>query len=217
MDAKTLGERVDHNKKWDNMKIGMIKCIVKQKFVENNDLKLKLLGTAGYTLEEATFDKYWGTGVPVYSKEFKRGRHTGKNIMGRLLEEIRDDFLAKNRGNTTEGLTTPHRTPHRTPTPTQTTPTHTTPATERVPTPPAPKTRAATLQQEKQEQEKRAEQTDTASKDGNHSTTSHYLDGMSESVLKNMLLGLKNTNTGLDVQEQILLRLEEISAMNTAK
>lgn len=94
-DAKMLGERVDHNKKWDNAKIGLIRSIVRQKFVENNGLKLKLLETVGYTLEESTFDRYWGTGVPVYSREFKRGKHTGKNIMGRMLEEIRDEFLAK--------------------------------------------------------------------------------------------------------------------------
>lgn len=198
-DVKMLGEKVDYNKKWDNTKIGLIRGIVKQKFIENNTLKIKLLATAGYTLEEATFDRYWGTGVPVYSKEFRKGKHTGKNIMGRLLEEIRDEFLPKHRDEDLVPTNVVDNTTHKPQGPDVT-------ATDQ------PSTIIADTQPKAPENE---EQIDVTSREGNLSTTSHYLAGMSESVLKNMLLGLKNTNTGPDVQKQIIIRLGEISAMKT--
>lgn len=182
-DAKALGETLKFNKKWDQAKIGLVRCIVKQKFVENNNLKLKLLNTTGYTLEEASFDRYWGTGVPVYSRDFVKGVHTGKNIMGRLLEEIRDDFIPKHRRRESPGVIekcTGNNTEGR----------------------------------KEEEGVLRQEQADNNSKDGNLSTTSKYIAGMSEQVLKSMLLGLRNTNTGPEVQEQIITRLGEISARN---
>lgn len=199
-EEKMLGEKVEYNKKWDNSKIGLIRCIVKQKFVENNGLKLKLLETAGFTLEESTFDRYWGTGIPVYSRDFKKGRHSGKNIMGRMLEEIRDEFLSKQQGSTT---TTP---------------------TAKTPTQPPDKTPDVALSQTDKPTSNRGPvastqevQNDAASGEGNMSTTSLYIAGMSASVLKSMLLGLKNTNTGLDVQQQIIMRLGEISAGDLTK
>lgn len=94
-DAKKLGDRIPPNKAWDNSKIGLIRCIVQQKFADNQDLKEKLINTRGFKLEEATFDQYWGTGVPVYSKEFKKTNYPGKNIMGKILEEIREELLMK--------------------------------------------------------------------------------------------------------------------------
>lgn len=48
---------------------------------------------AGYKLEEATYDRFWGTGIPVYSHDLKKAKHTGKNIMGAILEEIREESL----------------------------------------------------------------------------------------------------------------------------
>lgn len=204
-DAKMLGERVDYNKKWDSAKIGIIRGIVKQKFVENNRLKLKLLETSGFTLEESTFDRYWGTGIPVYSREFKRGRYTGKNIMGRMLEEIRDEFLPKRNSNFPHTSTPPASSPDKL----------------------RPKTPTVDESQNDESVPKSGpngpldnnqnRQTDGASRDGNQSTTSLYIAGMSESVLKSMLLGLKNTNTGPEVQQQIIMRLGEISAGKLVK
>lgn len=60
--------------------------------MENNVLKIRLINTRGFKLEEATHDKYWGTGVPVYSREFRNPKYPGKNIMGHMLEEIREEF-----------------------------------------------------------------------------------------------------------------------------
>lgn len=173
-DAKSLGETLKYNRKWDRAKIGLVRCIVRQKFLENNNLKIKLLNTTGYTLEESSFDRFWGTGVPVYSKDFTKGTHTGKNIMGRLLEEIRDDFLPKNRRRESGGQ--------------------------------------AVVDGQQSVPQATNDAAETNSKDGNLSTTSKYMEGMSEQVLKSMLLGLRNTNTGHDVQEQIITRLGQISA-----
>lgn len=68
--------------------MSLVKCIVKQKYVENNELKIRLINTAGFKLEEASVDRYWGTGIPVYSRKFRKARYPGKNIMGSILEEI---------------------------------------------------------------------------------------------------------------------------------
>lgn len=70
-----------------------MKCIVKQKYIENNDLKIRLLNSAGFKLEEASVDRYWGTGIPVYSHDFRKTKYPGKNVMGTIPEEIRDKFL----------------------------------------------------------------------------------------------------------------------------
>lgn len=199
-DAKMLGEKVGFNKKWDNAKLGLIRGIFRQKFVENNDLKLKLLGTVGFTLEESTFNRYWGTGVPVYSREFRKGKHTGKNIMGRMLEEIRDEFLSKrtisNAPNTPMPASSPTKSQNKPPTITAT---HT----------------DKTQQNNGSQTNLQEGKTDGALKKENQSTTSRYMEGMSEPVLKSMLLGLKNTNTGLDIQQQIIMRPGEISEGKT--
>lgn len=50
-DAKMLGDTI-HHKEWDKCKVGLVKCIVKQKFDENEELKSKLLNTVGFKLED---------------------------------------------------------------------------------------------------------------------------------------------------------------------
>lgn len=102
--------------------------------------------------------------------------------MGRLLEEIRDDFIPKNRKRESSGYTA------------------------NVAEGSGGGQPSGVLSHDGQEQ------IDANSRDGNLSTTSKYMEGMSEQVLKSMLLGLRNTNTGHDVQEQIITRLGQLSA-----
>lgn len=205
-DVKQLGEKIPHSSEWDKCKLGIVRCIVKQKFVENNNLKIKLLNTKGFTLEEATFDQYWGTGIPVYSKDFKAGRYSGKNIMGRILEEIRDEFLYRSPSKQTPNRDGIKSRKGKVASPNKASNTYADMVTANTTTNTATAATADTTT---------TTALQTAGQDENRedaaSSSSLYIAGISESVLKCMLMGLKNSNTGFDVQQQIIMRLGQIS------
>lgn len=208
-DAKLLSESIPHSKVWDSCKVGLVKCITKQKFTEDVKLRARLLETNEMKLEEATFDKFWGTGIPVFARELKSGRYSGKNTMGKILEEIREELRPRE-------YTAATPTPTPTPTPKLMTATAATPAVE------------DSTHEVKDDQSnnltdglyeprvnKNVQRDDasniTTTKEDAQSSTSLYIAGMSESVLRCMLLGLKNANTGLEAQQQIITRLNELT------
>jgi len=81
--AKKLGRAVKLRKGWDNMRLNVMKGILKRKFEQHPDLKEKLLATGNEPIEEdAHWDEFWGTG--------KFGH--GKNWMGKLLMQLRGEF-----------------------------------------------------------------------------------------------------------------------------
>lgn len=188
-DAKMLGDTFQH-KDWDDCKVGLVKCIVKQKFDENEELKAQLLNTAGFKLEEASTDRYWGTGIPVYSREFKKATYPGKNVMGKILEEIRDEALPpalkqrKDRGSTSSlGQQTEEKVVEE---------------------------NAAAKNDHLDPR--------TLNSSENVANSEHlaimdkHLSEMGESTLRSMLKCLVNTNSGPEVQNMVLLKLGKISA-----
>lgn len=195
-DVKKLGSGIDPNEKWDRNKNSLVKGIVKQKFIENNELKLKLLSTKGFKLQEATVDKYWGIGVPVYSKSFKYGNFTGLNTMGTILEEIRNEFLPKQEQDGVGNYTPVKQIQQH----------------QQSPTRPQPQHNDSKGKKLKQTEENGLMEHDNDNDNNNGSTTSKYIAEMGESSLKSMLKVLKSTNTGEDIQRAILLRLGHISA-----
>lgn len=84
--AKRLGKKVPLRPKWDEIKDEMMKRIVKQKFVQNPSLLRKLIATADAVLQEGNTwdDNYWGMCPP--------GNPDGKNMLGVILMEIREEF-----------------------------------------------------------------------------------------------------------------------------
>lgn len=70
---------------WQQVKVGIMKEIVTNKFVQNPDLKEKLLATGDRKLVEGNTwnDKCWGVDI-------RTGR--GKNQLGHILEEVRQEF-----------------------------------------------------------------------------------------------------------------------------
>ena len=68
---------------WDDTKHIAMRNIVFNKFLQNDDLGAKLLSTRNKWLEEGNYwgDNYWGTS-PV-------GSHNGKNVLGRILMDVR--------------------------------------------------------------------------------------------------------------------------------
>jgi ribA/ribD-fused uncharacterized protein len=77
---------------WDQVREDVMKKALKAKFTQNADLKALLLGTGNRPLVEANpTDSYWG-----YGRTKK-----GKNRMGILLQQLRDELRAANAGKPT--------------------------------------------------------------------------------------------------------------------
>lgn len=71
---------------WNAAKVGRMRDVLRAKFAQHPDLAAKLLATGGAALvEESKSDAFWGTG--------KKG--TGKNMLGVLLMEVRDELRAQ--------------------------------------------------------------------------------------------------------------------------
>ena len=67
---------------WEYIKIEIMRCAIYNKFYQNPDINEVLLSTNNYTLVEHTKnDSFWGDG----------GNGTGKNMLGKLLMELRDE------------------------------------------------------------------------------------------------------------------------------
>ncbi len=83
MQAARMGR--DRKKKlrrdWESVKVGVMRQALTAKFTQHTDLKALLLGTGDAKLVEHTDnDRYWGDG----------GDGSGKNMLGRLLMQVRD-------------------------------------------------------------------------------------------------------------------------------
>jgi ribA/ribD-fused uncharacterized protein len=68
---------------WESVKDRIMREVVRAKFTQHPDLMEILLSTANSTLiEHTTNDSYWGDG----------GNGTGKNMLGRILMEVRAEL-----------------------------------------------------------------------------------------------------------------------------
>jgi ribA/ribD-fused uncharacterized protein len=69
---------------WEEVKDDIMRIALHAKFTQHEDLKKTLLETEGYELIEHTEnDSYWGDG----------GDGSGKNMLGKLLMEVREELL----------------------------------------------------------------------------------------------------------------------------
>ena len=65
---------------------------IQAKFVQNDHLMEKLLETGEKTLVEASYDKAWGTGQPLGSKDcLVKSKWKSAGILGRILMRIRNE------------------------------------------------------------------------------------------------------------------------------
>lgn len=85
--AKKLGKKLKVRENWDQIKLGIMEELVRQKFTNNEDLKFKLLNTGELYLEETNgwSDFYWGVCKGV-----------GENYLGKILMKIRDELKRDN-------------------------------------------------------------------------------------------------------------------------
>jgi ribA/ribD-fused uncharacterized protein len=69
--------------RWSQLKLSRMRAVVRAKFMQNEDLREKLLATYPATLiENSKTDTFWGIG--------KNGK--GKNMLGKLLMEVREEL-----------------------------------------------------------------------------------------------------------------------------
>ena len=81
--AKALGRRVQLRGDWEDVKVGTMTDLVRQKFIAHPDLATKLLATHDAELVEGNTwgDRFWGM-----------SRGTGRNELGRILMKIRAEI-----------------------------------------------------------------------------------------------------------------------------
>jgi hypothetical protein len=82
-DAKRLGKQVKMRTNWEQIKVGVMKDLVRQKFTNHKELKEKLLATGDAYLEETNTwnDTFWGV---------CKGK--GQNHLGKILMEVRQEL-----------------------------------------------------------------------------------------------------------------------------
>ena len=75
---------------WESVKVGIMRDVVRAKFSQHDDIRQVLLSTGNAKIVEHTEnDSYWGDG----------GDGSGKNVLGRILMEVREELQ---RGSTDE-------------------------------------------------------------------------------------------------------------------
>lgn len=95
-EAKTAGRTVALVPDWDKRKIDIMKECLSLKFYQE-PFKTKLIKTGSTTIIEGNTwgDAYWG---------FDEKKQQGKNYLGRLIMEIRDELNGtENKGNSIDG------------------------------------------------------------------------------------------------------------------
>ena len=81
--AKRLGRRVELRSDWEEVKIDIMRQVLKSKFTQNPELREKLIATGDTELIEGNNwnDRFWGV-----------CRGVGKNHLGKLLMEVRAEL-----------------------------------------------------------------------------------------------------------------------------
>lgn len=82
-ESKHLGRRVHLRPDWEEVKVNIMKDLVRAKFEQNPDLKDKLLATGdAYLIEGNNWgDKIWG-----------QVNGQGRNLLGQILMEVREEI-----------------------------------------------------------------------------------------------------------------------------
>lgn len=82
-DTRLLGQKVTMRSDWDQVKRQIMKEICVAKFLQHPELRKQLMETGTEELiEDSPVDWYWGVGADG----------TGKNMLGKVLMEIRQEL-----------------------------------------------------------------------------------------------------------------------------
>ena len=88
--AKRLGRTVEIRKDWEDVKLNIMRDLVKQKFTKNLDLKKKLIQTGEEYIQEGNYwhDNYWGVCECDKCKTI-----LSLNMLGNILIDTRKELL----------------------------------------------------------------------------------------------------------------------------
>ena len=96
VDQKRLGHKLKpSNEQWnDNLAEKIMETSIKAKFRQNLELRQKLLSTGNKDIVECNpYDKYWGNGLALNTKDAHlRSNWKGKNMIGELLCRVRSEL-----------------------------------------------------------------------------------------------------------------------------
>ena len=91
LDAKKIGSEIVgfNQERWIEVAKNLFKPRISEKFHTHPNLAKVLLATESMTIAEATFDKFWGTGIPIHEqKSADEEKWHGVGILGEILMEI---------------------------------------------------------------------------------------------------------------------------------
>ena len=91
---KRLGDKITASDEWNNSQNDFMEVLVDIKFDQNPKLGKKLVETKQKPLLEATLSSHWGIGMPLTHPDLKKKSFVskGKNFLGKLLENKREDM-----------------------------------------------------------------------------------------------------------------------------
>lgn len=99
-EAKRLGRRIHIRSDWHKVRVRVMYLLVKQKFLDP-ELSALLIGTGDHELREANWwhDQFWGDCTcrrhNALVGDLVVGSKVGKNWLGRILMEVRDELKAE--------------------------------------------------------------------------------------------------------------------------
>lgn len=97
--CKKQGNTVETNNEWLGAREAVMKNIVRQKFVQNENLLKNLVDTGKARLYEAVAGgSIWSINSSFYSKATYEETATGPNVLGKILEDLRGEFTVNNGG-----------------------------------------------------------------------------------------------------------------------
>lgn len=91
-ECKRLGGKDDVSDEWVQKREEIMATIIKEKFVQNDDLADVLLSTGPAMLYEATTDQFWGIGSTLFTKTTHQETGKGINKLGLLLMALRKEL-----------------------------------------------------------------------------------------------------------------------------
>jgi ribA/ribD-fused uncharacterized protein len=90
--AHDEGKKIQELATWRKEEIPTMTIVQTIKFTENDDNKRDLLATFPQDLIFSCPESFWGGGAPFGDECYERGTIPGRNYLGHILMEIRDDI-----------------------------------------------------------------------------------------------------------------------------
>ena len=80
---------------WERTSEDIMKEIISAKFTQVTHCKQFLIDTGDRKLFEGTGDKRWACGIPISKAQYISFKNPGRNLLGLMLEQIRDELKLK--------------------------------------------------------------------------------------------------------------------------